>query len=121
MAITLRTLADARALVLKAAAEFQADGEDTTALDALTLTEGALVDYRARLDAIEAKTRAAYSPVWDEWWTVAQDEVWARVTALVPTFDNLLADPRTGALARQIMRTLSLRRCQHYAETAGKG
>lgn len=120
MPLTLRALADARALVLKAATELQADGEDTTALDALTLTEGTLADYRTRLDALEAKMRAAYSPVWDEWWPTAQDEVWTRVTALIPSFADLLADPRTGALARQTMRTLAMRRCQHYAETAGK-
>lgn len=120
MALSLRALADARALVLKASTELSLDGEDTTAIDALTLTEANLADLKARLDTLEAKVRAAYSPAWDAWWPTAQDEIWSRVTVLVPSFAELLDDRRTGALARQIMRTVALRRCQHYAETAGK-
>ena len=98
MAIPLRTLADARDLLTKAVAEFKADGEDTTTLESLDLGEASLADLMSRLDAIEARLKNAYGPKWDAVWSTAQDDVWAKVQAVVPSFDRLMDDPRTRAI-----------------------
>lgn len=116
MALTLRTLNDARTLLTKALAELQLDGENTTELSNFTLSEANLSTLSAWLDKAEARVFSAQTRERDEQWAlIAQDEVWARVETELPNFGNLLDDPRTRRMAKRIMRLLVQRRCQAKA------